>query len=244
MTDWVGHKSIACVLCPVAPSSHHGLYTRTLHLPHAATCPVGNLCDSPALPLTGLNKQILVGYLWNEQPRAVETMAQVPPGTGTGGGGQTEEAAQNPGQGDSEVGVGLQAQVKLKAQSQSFLTGLGAGQGRGYLSSLYYTVKNSVQWLCGHEALTKGVDKVSTGNSSPGRSTRGWNARARGFPDRCLYRRGFGCSCRASWYCSSGAHSGSQLSCTALPSGTGDRRLIGKPGPLLPRTLVGSFQPR
>lgn len=85
----------------------------------------GKLYDSPALPLTGLNKQILTGYLWNEQPRAVETMAQVPPGTGAGDGGQTEGGAQNPGQGDSEVGVGLQAQVKLNPASW-----LGLGQVR------------------------------------------------------------------------------------------------------------------
>lgn len=78
---------------------------------HVATCPVGNLYDSPALPLTGLNKQVLVGYLWNEQPRAVETMAQVPLGTAAGDGGQTVGAAQNPGQGDGELEVGLQPQV-------------------------------------------------------------------------------------------------------------------------------------
>lgn len=90
---------------------------------------MGKLYDSPALPHTGLNKQILVEYLWTEQPRAVETMAQVPPGTGAKDGGQTAGASQNPGQGDGGVGVGLQAQVKLNPASS--WPGLGQGKSAG-----------------------------------------------------------------------------------------------------------------
>lgn len=109
------------------------------------TCPTLPLVlwetsDSLALPLTGLNKQILVGYLWNEQPRAVKTMAQVSPGTGAGGGGQTEGGAQNPRQGDSEVGVGLQAQVKLNPASWP-----GLGQVRsGAIYPVFITQRRTV----------------------------------------------------------------------------------------------------
>lgn len=80
-----------------------------------------------------------------------------------------QRAAQNPGQGGDEVGMGLQAQVKVNPASWP---GLGQGRSRDICPVFYYTVKNSAQWLCGHEGLTKGVDTFPAGNSSPGRSIR------------------------------------------------------------------------
>lgn len=50
------------------------------------------------------------------QPRVVETMAQVPPGTRAEDGGQTQGLHGTPVreiQGDGEVGAGLQARVRL-----------------------------------------------------------------------------------------------------------------------------------
>lgn len=103
LTVWVGHRSIGCVLCPVTTTN-------------VSTLPLVLWETSLGLPLTGLNKQILVEYLWNEQPRIVETMAQVPPGMGAGGVAR-QEGLHRTSQGDGEVGVGLQTQVKLSPAS-------------------------------------------------------------------------------------------------------------------------------
>lgn len=78
-------------------------------------------------------------------------------------------AAQSPGQADGEVGVGLEAPL-------GWAWGR-AGQG---VSRLYYTVKNTAHWFCGHEVFTKGVGKVPTGNSRPRRNIRWWRHWERG----------------------------------------------------------------
>lgn len=111
-------------------------------------------------------------------------------------------------------------------QPSFFWAGPGAWQGRAGqgVSRLYYTVKNTEQWLCGHEIFHKGSRQSAY---------RKQQTKER---HKVVETRGAGGSQR--WLARSRAHPGSLLHLQGLAP----RRLVGNLGPLLPRAQ-GSLQP-
>lgn len=123
------------------------------------------------------------------------------------------------------------------------MAGPGAGQGRTGqgVSRLYYTVKNTAHWFCGHEVSTKGVGRVPTGNSRLRRNIRQWRCWEQSEEvsqmDAFMDLNDGPCSAqlwlqrhsqlRLQWLARGRVHPGS------LPSYT-LRRLAGKLGPLSP----------